>query len=87
MNTELLKPKDVAKRLSVSRSQVYVLLRNGLIPNLRFGRCVRVRPEDLEEFIESNISGILSDPIKSKLAASTASSTNEAPQSNRGHCV
>ena len=87
MNNHLLKPKEVGERLSISRSQVYVLLREGLIPNLRFGRCVRVRQEDLEEFIESNISGILSDPIKSKLAVVAASSKNEVTQSKRGHCV
>ena len=87
MNIQLLKPKEVAERLNVSRSQAYVLIRDGLIPHLRLGRCVRVRQEDLEEFIESNMSGILSDPIKSKLAAGTASSKNEAPQSNRGYCV
>jgi len=77
MNNHLLKPKEVAERLNISRSQAYALIRTGLIPNLRFGRCVRVRPEDLEEFIESNILGISSDPIKSKLAARTASSKNE----------
>jgi excisionase family DNA binding protein len=88
MNIELLKPKEVAERLGISRSQAYVLIRDGLIPNLRFGRCFRVRPEDLEEFIElNNISGILSVPIKNKLAARTASSTNEVTQSNRGHHV
>lgn len=78
MTNQLLKPKEVAERLNVSRSQAYVLIRDGLIPNLRFGRCVRVRPEDLEEFIESNISGISSDdPIKAKLAARTASKENQ----------
>ena len=87
MNNHLLKPKEVAERLNISRSQTYDLIRDGLIPNLRFGHCVRVRPEDLEEFIESNISGISSNPIKSELAASTASSKNEVTQSNKGHHV
>jgi predicted DNA-binding transcriptional regulator AlpA len=32
MNNQLLKPKEVAERLNVSRSQAYVLIRDGDTP-------------------------------------------------------
>ncbi len=57
MNSHLLRAKEVAERLNVSRSQAFALMRGDEIPTVRFGRCVRVRPEDLEAFIQRNITG------------------------------
>jgi excisionase family DNA binding protein len=54
MSNHLLKAKEVAEKLNISRSQAFALMRNEQIPVVRFGRCVRVRPEDLEEFIRKN---------------------------------
>lgn len=55
MNNKLLKPHEVAERLNVSKPQVYLMLRNGEIPVVRIGRCVRVREIDLEEYIQRNL--------------------------------
>ncbi len=66
MNPHLLKAKEVAERLNISRSQAFYLMRNGDIATVRFGKLTRVRPEDLEAFIENN----LIDQTKNLLAAS-----------------
>ena len=55
MNNKLLKPHEVAERLNVSLPQVYMMLRNGEIPVVRIGRCVRVREIDLEKYIQRNL--------------------------------
>jgi excisionase family DNA binding protein len=47
----LLKPKEVADILQVSRSPAYQMLRRGEVPTVRVDTAVRVRPSDLEEFI------------------------------------
>lgn len=72
MNNRLLKAKEVAERLNVSRSQAFALMRNGDIPTVRFGKLTRVRPEDLEEFIQMNLTDRKANPLKAKLAAATA---------------
>ena len=48
----LLKPSDVAMILSVSKALVYRLLRQGSIPVVRINHAVRVKPSDLEVFIQ-----------------------------------
>lgn len=77
MNTYLLKAKEVAERLNISRSQAFALMRDEKIPIVRFGRSVRVRPEDLEEFIQTNLTGRSINHLKAELAAVTASSENK----------
>ena len=52
---KLLRAQDVAELLSVSRSFAYALMQSGQLPTVQLGRAVRVRPEDLEEFIQLNI--------------------------------
>lgn len=54
---KLLTVHDVATILNVSRSHAYVLMQSGQIPAVRLGRSVRVRPKDLEEYIQANIHG------------------------------
>ncbi len=51
----LLKAEDLCEILKISRSKAYSLMQRGEIPTVRFGRCRRVRPEDLIKYIESNI--------------------------------
>lgn len=51
----LLKPDEVATLLSISRSFTYQLLKTGAIPVVRLGNACRVRPQDLEAYIEQNI--------------------------------
>ena len=59
MNSHLLKANDVAERLNISRSQAFYIMRNGVIATVRFGKLTRVRPEDLEEFIENKLVGTI----------------------------
>ena len=76
METKLLRAKDVADILSISRSQAFSLMRSGALQTVRFGKLVRVRPEDLESFITNNISTSPDEGLKAKLAAATASVEN-----------
>ena len=57
MQDQLLKGDQVAAVLNISRSSAYNLMRRGEIPTVRFGRLVRVRSVDLENFISQNITG------------------------------
>ena len=49
---KLLKAKEVAEILQVSRSQAYRLMSQGEIPTVHVGNSVRVRRGDLEIFIK-----------------------------------
>jgi excisionase family DNA binding protein len=55
--SRLLNAHEIAEALSVGLSTVYLLLERGELTCIRIGRSVRVRPEDLEEFIESRVQG------------------------------
>ena len=48
----LLKAKEVADILQVSRSMAYRMMQRGEIPTIRVGSAVRERGSDLEEFIK-----------------------------------
>ena len=50
----LLKAKEVAEILKVSQAMAYNLMQRGEIPTVRIGKCRRVRPEDLIEYINKN---------------------------------
>jgi excisionase family DNA binding protein len=50
---QLLTVEQVAEILQLSTVQVYRYLKDGRLPKVKLGRrAVRVRPEDLERFIE-----------------------------------
>jgi len=51
---QLLTAREVASLLHVSKAQAYRLIQQGELKSIRFGRTVRVRPEDLEAFIQRN---------------------------------
>jgi excisionase family DNA binding protein len=51
MEVRLLKGKEIATMLGVSTSFAYLLMKRGDIPTVRIGSAVRVRPEDLERYI------------------------------------
>ena len=51
-NEKLLKAKEVAELLNVSRAMSYHLMQSGQIPVVRINRAVRVKPGDLRSFIE-----------------------------------
>ncbi len=49
----LLTPAEVGRRLSVSRSLVYLLIRRGELRALYIGTSPRVRPEDLATYLSA----------------------------------
>jgi putative molybdopterin biosynthesis protein len=51
VDTELLKPDEMADVLKISRAKAYTMLRRGEIPAVRIGSLVRVRRSDLERYI------------------------------------
>jgi len=51
--TRLLNAQDVAAALNMGLSTIYQLVERGELASIRIGRSVRIRPEDLEKFIES----------------------------------
>jgi len=53
MNEKLLTPEQVAERLQVTERTVYGWLRHGKLPALKLGRLWRIRPDDLETFLEN----------------------------------
>ena len=53
-NNRLLTATDLVRILGVSRSKAYGLMRGKELPKVRIGRCVRIRTEDLEEYILSH---------------------------------
>ncbi len=56
-STGLLRAKDVAQRLNISRSKAYQLMQSGDIPTVRFSGTVRVLQRDLDEFIQRSWTG------------------------------
>lgn len=55
MTAKLLKAEEVASILDISKSFVYQLIRTGAMRAVHMGTAVRVRQEDLEEFIKVNL--------------------------------
>ncbi|MDO9546168.1 MAG: helix-turn-helix domain-containing protein [Pelolinea sp.] len=54
LQNTLLKPRDAAQMLNISRSLVYQLIRSGEIPVVRIKSTVRIKAKDLEVFIEKS---------------------------------
>lgn len=52
---KLLNASEVADALGISRSYASKLMQTGELSCVRFGRSVRVRPEDLDAFIQSRL--------------------------------
>jgi excisionase family DNA binding protein len=50
----LLRAKEVAEILNISRATAYNLLQRGEIPTIRIGKARHVRPEDLIQYIRNN---------------------------------
>jgi excisionase family DNA binding protein len=59
----LLKATEVARILNISRALAYRLMQIGRIPVVRINRAVRVKPEDLDRYIESCRSGAIEDTM------------------------
>ncbi len=56
MDEKLLTAREVSEILQVSLAFAYELIRRGDIRSVRLGRAVRVRREDLEDFIAASVS-------------------------------
>jgi len=56
MENRLLTSNEVAEYLQVSTAQAYILIKKGALRAVKFGRCIRVRSIDLDEFINRNLS-------------------------------
>jgi excisionase family DNA binding protein len=46
---------EVQQRLRVSRKTVVRLEKRGVLPFFRIGRAVRIRPEDVENYLSSQV--------------------------------
>jgi excisionase family DNA binding protein len=55
MDAHLLTASEVADLLRVSSMTVYRLIRSGELPAVRVGRSYRVRREDLDAYLESQV--------------------------------
>lgn len=54
MNNRLLyRVREVAEMLGIGRSKAYELVRTGEIPSVRLGASVRVRGQDLQDYVET----------------------------------
>lgn len=51
----LLRIDDVADRLAISRSMAWKLVTYGQLRSVRIGRAVRVRPQDLAEYVAAAV--------------------------------
>ena len=58
VNNRLLSIPDVAALLALSRSKTYQLVKEGIIPSVRIGRCVRVVAAEVDAFIHSHRSAM-----------------------------
>jgi excisionase family DNA binding protein len=50
----LLQVRDVAQRLALPKSSVYMLIQRGDLPAVRFGKALRVMPQDLEVYVAAS---------------------------------
>ncbi|HEY9078077.1 MAG TPA: helix-turn-helix domain-containing protein [Anaerolineaceae bacterium] len=58
LNPYLLKATEVARILNISRAMAYLLMQRGEIRTVRISSAVRVRREDLDQYIQDNLSPI-----------------------------
>lgn len=47
--------KDARKILNLGRSKMSELVKKGIIPAVKIGRCYRIRREDLIEFLDNSM--------------------------------
>jgi excisionase family DNA binding protein len=56
-NLQLLTAGEAAKLLMITPRTVYRMMENGEIATVRFGGSVRIRRQDLEDFIVAHLNG------------------------------
>ena len=52
--SRLLKVKEVAEMLGLGKSTVYLHVKKKTLKSVRFGRSIRIHPEDLNNFIKKH---------------------------------
>ena len=50
----LLNYREAGKLLGVTERTIFKLVKDGELPNVKFGRSVRIDPDDLRVFIKKN---------------------------------
>jgi excisionase family DNA binding protein len=55
MEDRFLKIKEVADMLGLSVSFTYLLTKRGELPTIRIGNAIRVRSEDLENYLKGKL--------------------------------
>ena len=58
----LLTVEAAARACSLSRSKFYQMVAAGTIPTVRLGRSVRIRPVDLDAFVERHLTQLEPTP-------------------------
>src|SRR5215217_7108323 len=53
-NVQLLSIPQLCQELGMGKSWIYRRLRSGEIPSIRLGRSIKVRRDELEEYLESH---------------------------------
>jgi len=51
----LMTGEEVAEVLIISKAFAFKLIRQGKIPGVRMGRSVRIRPDDLQKYIQEQV--------------------------------
>ncbi len=54
---DLLRPRDVGRKLGLSVPHVYTLAAAGTLTSIKLGRAVRFRPADVDRFIRDHRRG------------------------------
>lgn len=49
----LITVEEAAQMLSIGRTKMYELINNEGFPVIRFGKAVRIRPSDMQEWLEN----------------------------------
>jgi excisionase family DNA binding protein len=78
----LLKADEVARRLSLGRATIYLMMASGELPTFRKGRAVRVPARALEEWIEHMTRVGDSDTRNHHVEAQTGASGSKSGRRN-----
>lgn len=62
----MLTVKEVAEKLSISRSLAYRMIRNGEIASYRIANCRRVSEEELQKYLERSQTQVVAQLPKSQ---------------------
>ncbi len=54
---DLMRPRDVGRKLGLSVPHVYTLAAAGTLPSIKLGKAVRFRPADVDRFIREHRRG------------------------------